>query len=177
MREMLLKDADHCVAVWKNVLVWVSVGPVHVSHARLIDDTLGRIDAQHPGTAVFLLIGPRGGKLPGTEARRAVSDVLKKRGSTLQGVAAAFEGSGFWTSTGRAVISGIVAMARQPFSFKVFSTRDEAIDWLATDLKDERGEPFRRQELAAVAAELLETNRLLKKEAAGESTSGLEIQP
>jgi hypothetical protein len=75
---------------------------------------------------------------PSAAARQAVAQVLTDYGADIAGAAIAYEADGFKATIVRSVITAINLASSTRFPNRVFAGSDQAIDWLAEALGDEK---------------------------------------
>ena len=152
--EYLRRDSDHCIAVWKNVLVWFSVGEVGGVEADKALQYFDMMAKRHPEGFCFALYAKDTCKLPNAAARHASKSVFEAQRGRMTAMAALFEGHGFFMSSCRAILSTMLAVARQPFESRVSGDVDEISAWVCTMLPGLRDLPDAAAELAEVYREV-----------------------
>lgn len=87
----------------------------------------------HPRTGSLIIV-PEDAALPSPDARKLLSELPGKldRGA---GVALVREGTGFRSAAVRAVMTGIMMLARDPVPHEVFSGTGPGIEWLLRRLQ------------------------------------------
>lgn len=141
-------NADYALAVVRPVLIqlWERGTPEEgARRACEIADTLA--SSAHPRTASLVIV-PEDAALPSPEARRHLSDLPTRLGRGA-GVALVREGAGFRSAAVRAVMTGIMMVARDAVPHDVFSTTDQGIAWVLRKLS-----PPSPIDLAGAVAEL-----------------------
>jgi hypothetical protein len=67
---------------------------------------------------------------PSSEARTALSNVLRHGVDAVLASAVVMEGDGFRASMVRSVATGLAVVARQPFPHRVFARTADAAEWI-----------------------------------------------
>lgn len=152
--EYFRKDPDHCMVAWKRALVWYSVGEVDEPQ---VDEMMGYFDqmaARYPDGFCFALYAKDSCKLPNASGRKAASTMFAAQKDRLSGMAALFEGHGFFMASARAVLSTMLALARQPFETHVSGDLAETCAWLCARTPDLRELPDGAVQLAAILEQI-----------------------
>lgn len=89
--------------------------------------------SRHPRTGSLVIV-PEDAALPSPDARKLLSELPGKLGRGA-GVALVREGAGFRSAAVRAVMTGIMMVARDPVPHEVFSGTGPAIEWLLRQLQ------------------------------------------
>lgn len=128
--EYFRRDADHCIAAWNRALVWYSVGEVDEPEVEEMMRHFDTMAARYPDGFCFALYAKDTCKLPNARGRRAASKMFAAQKDRLSGMAALFEGHGFFMASARAILSTMLALARQPFETNVSGSLEETCKWL-----------------------------------------------
>lgn len=70
--------------------------------------------------------------LPVSQVRQRAAVLIEENRTHVEGSALVVDGTGFWASAARSVMTASFAIARQPYPSKCFATGVEAGTWLAT---------------------------------------------
>lgn len=86
--------------------------------------------ARHPRTFVLGMALPNL-PLPPAEVRQRGAQLIQENGPHVEAAAMVLEGSGFWASAVRSVMTASFALARQPYPSKAFATGLDAATWIS----------------------------------------------
>ena len=160
--EYFRRDHDHCMVAWNRLLIWYSFGKVEPIE---VDEMTGYFDVmaeRFPDGFGFMLYASQDCQLPTQTGRRAASQMFAKQKGRLHGMVAVFEGHGFFMATARAIVSTMLALARQPFETHVSGNIEDSLAWLCARTPQLRDAPDAAQrakdtftEIARVHAQLL----------------------
>lgn len=120
----------HCIAIWQNVLFQLWRGHLSVEPLQKTVQASFAIAEHFPGGVVPFSIIEENTAMPTSEVRGQANECWKQTRSNVRAVATVVEGSGFWVSAARAVITGITMVERGTAPQKAFSTTEDAIGWL-----------------------------------------------
>lgn len=146
------------LASWQRVgiAVWIDETPVEAIHAA--EAMLGRLSLAYPeGIAFLQLIGEEN---PGidTEARGALSQLLRAHRASLREAPVVYEGDGFRAASFRAIVTGLLTPRSMSFAHRVYSTLETAA--LAIARQFEKREPTRyARELCEAMSDLRDQHR------------------
>jgi uncharacterized NAD-dependent epimerase/dehydratase family protein len=96
------------------------------AHRRALETFLASRGSRAP---VLTVVGT--GSTIGKRGRQAISRMLRDLDSGILAWAVVMEGSGFWLSAARVIASGVRLASGSTCPFKITSTVDEALAWLA----------------------------------------------
>jgi hypothetical protein len=136
--ELLLFDSEPNAFVfgaWKNVLIAVWAGQLGNASVERFTKAVDAMGARRPGLRSNVHVITEGTALPTQEARAALVASMTRHSSELACVAVVFCGSGFWASALRAAVTGMRFLAPRSFDFELFSSVDEASQWLPANHK------------------------------------------
>ena len=118
------------MVAWKRLLVWYSVGDVGPLQVDEMSRCFDIMAERYPDGFCFVLYARDNCKLPGAAGRRAASTMFAAQKGRLTGMVALFQGHGFFMASARAILSTMLALARQPFPSQVSGEPNEAMAWL-----------------------------------------------
>ena len=120
------------------VLIWHT--EVSLEGARAIAAVFADLRVKHLSEGLgFLTVLERDTDIrPSPAARQAVAQVLTDFGSDIGAAAIAYEADGFKATIVRSVITAINLASSTRFPNRVFAGTDDAIDWIAETLRDEK---------------------------------------
>ncbi|MCA9707654.1 MAG: hypothetical protein KDK70_17525 [Myxococcales bacterium] len=128
--ERMIESDGVLVASWRNVVLNVGKGSPSADHIdtvrRLVDDLLSK----YPDGIGMMLMVYNASLFPHADGRNRTNELFREVGPRLQGVAAVVEGTGFWASAVRSVITGFTLVSRTKFPLKTFGSVDDASAWL-----------------------------------------------
>jgi hypothetical protein len=136
--ELLLFDSQpgsYVFGAWKNVLIAVWAGQLGGTSVERFTKSVDAMSTRRPGLRSNVHVITQGTALPTQEARAALVSSMTRYSGELACVAVVFLGSGFWASALRAAVTGMRFMAPRSFDFELFSSVDEASQWLPTNHK------------------------------------------
>jgi hypothetical protein len=114
------------------VVIWWRTSP----NAAAIDAFAPKVEkvaAERPG--VCLLGGARGmTAIPEPATRRLAAGFIRRISARARAGAFAIEDTGFRAAATRAVVTGLLALARPTVPVRIFGSREDAIGWLAPHL-------------------------------------------
>jgi hypothetical protein len=85
--------------------------------------------------------------LPPSEVRNALLDMMARYGPHTACLAIVLEGSGFWASAMRSVITGMRMLAPRAFSMRIHEDVDAVCEWLPLEHHRRTGVNLDREEL------------------------------
>lgn len=129
------QDPHHCVATWRNVLVVIWRNETQLGAVRSLASHLAQFAEVPPKGCALLTIIEAGAPMPSAEARSELARFMTDAASRLKSSAVAFEGAGFRAAAVRGVVTGLTMLARQPYPHKIFSTVQEAAQWLSSSMQ------------------------------------------
>jgi hypothetical protein len=148
--ETLAVEHDRCVFLgYKNITigVWMGQADVTAAHAAV---RAGQIMAdRHPkgrSYVAFILDGLAG---PTPEAAEILTKVMGQR-NTLACIAYVIEGSGFWASGLRGLVSNVHRDSRAAGHLKVASSIDSVVEWLSLRHREATGVEVSQADLGDV---------------------------
>lgn len=104
------------------------------------------ISRSRPRGVGWLVITETASNPPTDRMRRLLAGAML-RTTAIKAFAAAHEGSGFQAAATRAVAASFSHNSKITFPRRIFSTSDEAVRWLATELPLRGAEPFEAEGL------------------------------
>lgn len=117
---------DYFVGTWRNVMLQHVSGAIDLGFLR---DSLaghhGALQFDPEGYGVITLVEPSA-RIPGSEVRDEASRLRQKTQHMLKAQSVLIGGEGFFASTMRAVITGIVSLAQSRVPLKMASNEQEA---------------------------------------------------
>ncbi|NLY94709.1 MAG: hypothetical protein GXY23_11855 [Myxococcales bacterium] len=131
---LLGETPEYLVAVHRNVMVMLIGGAIDSSFLRL--SLLGHHKAleYEPSGYGVVTIAEKGARIPPPEIRDEASKLRKRTQHMLRGQSVIVGGDGFFASTMRAVITGIVAMAQSRVPMKMTGDLREAAQFVGEKL-------------------------------------------
>lgn len=123
-------DEHHGVGVWRNLLIVVWRKDTRADAVAGVSAVLGELGERHSDIALLQVI-EENATAPDTEARRALSTMLRQHGGSIRCSAIVYEGDGFRAATLRAVVTGIALLSRPAYPHVVFASTIAAINWTA----------------------------------------------
>lgn len=150
--ERIIEDGDFVLASWRNVLIRVGRGASSAERVATIHQHASRLLPAYPDGVAILMWLHAGSVIPSNETRRRSGEMLQDLGPKLQCLVAVVEGTGFWASSIRSVLTGLMLVSRMTFPLKTFDTIDKGTEWMSTQLRP----AVTPGELLTVARELAE---------------------
>jgi hypothetical protein len=128
---LLGADRHHRMGTWGPIFFVLWKGEVEPRTADRIQVSL-RAFAQTLGgqRAALLTVVAQDAPMPSSEARTALSNVLRHGADAVLASAVVMEGDGFRASMVRSVATGLAIVARQPFPHRVFARTEDAVEWI-----------------------------------------------
>ena len=150
------RGPTHCVATWQNLLFQLWRGELSVEPLNRTIEANRLIHEHFPKGVVPFSIIEENTAMPAADVRRAAAMSWKTTRANVRAVATVVEGSGFWVSAARAVITGITMVDRGSAPQRAFSTTEDAVHWLDRQhlLGDGNGSHALTQTITALRAEL-----------------------
>jgi hypothetical protein len=148
---ILGETPEYLVAVHRNVMIMIIAGAIDESFLRL--SLLGHhraLDFHPEGYGVITLV-EKGARIPGADIRDEASKLRKRTQHMLKAQSFVVGGDGFFASTMRAVITGIITVAQSRVPLKMTGDLAEAAAFVAEKLGFDDA---LRDELHAVLVEL-----------------------
>jgi hypothetical protein len=134
--KILRSDHNHTAFTWGPLLGVVWRHETTVTAARALTFDLQKFAAGLPdGKGILMTVVMPHAPLPSSDARQALSGILRVGADALICSAVVMEGDGFRASAVRSVATGLAIIARQPFPHRVFPRTDSALAWFAQELR------------------------------------------
>ena len=128
---LLGSDRHHRMGTWGPVFFVLWKGEVEPRTADRIQVGLLAFAQTLGGQrAAILTVVEKQAPTPSSEARAALSNVLRHGADAVIASAVVMEGDGFRASIVRSVATGLALVARQPFPHRVFARTEDAAEWL-----------------------------------------------
>jgi hypothetical protein len=127
--EVLHSDRDVLIGAWREMYVAVFRCETTVDGVTTLSRLFDERAREFPEGLGFLTVVDQGAALPDTRARAKLAAFMGASKS-IRVSAVVFEGSGFRNAAVRGVVTGLTLLARQPFPHRVFSSVEEASQWL-----------------------------------------------
>ncbi|HEX5101634.1 MAG TPA: hypothetical protein VFV94_19115 [Polyangiaceae bacterium] len=123
-------DEQHGAGVWRNLLIVVWRKETRADAVEGVSAILTAVARRHSDVALLQVI-EEGATAPDSDARRALSTMLRTHGGAIRCSAVVYEGDGFRAATLRAVVAGIALLGRPVYPHVVFASTMAAINWTA----------------------------------------------
>ncbi|MFO0550670.1 MAG: hypothetical protein U0271_19910 [Polyangiaceae bacterium] len=142
--------AQHSIGAFECVSMASWRTAITLRGLRILDENHMRVHAAHGRVCTFVVVDHRL-PMPDSAVREESARLMRVRSSTQLCSATVIEGSGFWSATGRGVLTAIQLLSKHAYPLHTFSTVREAAIWTARQAnKDDRFV----DELALAVAEL-----------------------
>jgi hypothetical protein len=137
----------------QNVMIasWTAQGTSPLIEA--LGRALGSFLAQHPEGVSNVHIIAAGLPLANTEARAALSALMKVHGGAMACAGTVLDGTGFWASATRGVIMSVQLLAPSSFAMRTCATDAELIAWIVKPHAQRTGVVLEPQALERAMAE------------------------
>jgi hypothetical protein len=133
---------DSVVATqWMNGTISVWRGKPTPETADLIGQLYGQLYRDYPDGYAVMLIVEDTFALPDESTRKKVTDLLNRWSSRMKRQAIVHEGSGFLAAALRAMYVVMETVVRTKFPWKIFSSVDASLAWMAEEFRDKDGRP------------------------------------
>lgn len=152
--DYLRRDADHVMAAWNRMLVWYSVGEVDEPQVRDMTRCFDVMAERYPDGFCFVLYAKDTCKLPNSAGRKAASLMFAAQKERLTGMVALFQGHGFFMASARAILSTMLAIARQPFESQVSGDPVTSTLWVASRTPELSNMPDASSRMCAVLEQI-----------------------
>lgn len=101
----------YVVSTWHNALLILWHGPI-TSAALDVTERAGKmLDKHHRGTQVAVSISTPSVPVPDENVRKHAARLLRERADAVKLSVTVLEGDGFWISTGRMIMTALVALS------------------------------------------------------------------
>jgi hypothetical protein len=134
-------DAEHCIAMWRNVLIQIWRTATSEVGARNARAAGAKLLAATQGPLGCIVVVERDAAMPSPAARAQLSALVADVAARTRGIALVQEGDGFRAATVRAVMTGLMLVARNAVPHKIFRTVDEGEAWLRSLMDGHAGAP------------------------------------
>lgn len=124
---------DHAVATWKGFLIQIWRHGTTLDAAKKVRGAAARLAVEQKGPIATLVVVEPGASLPDRDARAQLAGMVSDQRVRMAGAAMVHEGEGFRAAAVRAVVTGLMTMARNPFPHHVTATVAEACTWFDKD--------------------------------------------
>lgn len=128
-------DPNYACGAWRSFYFVLWRHLTELPACQLIHKTMYEFGPKHPLGIGVLTVVEAHAPMPPAASRSEMAATLRG-GSFIRASAVAFEGEGFRAAAVRGVITGLTAMARQPFPHKVFARVGDAVLFLGDQLHD-----------------------------------------
>jgi hypothetical protein len=131
---------------WKNVsiAVWATQATAALlCELEKLEDSM--IASKSRTSVVHLVV--KGASLPGAEARARLMDMQQRYAANIVCAAVLLQGSGFWASALRSLITSMQMIERSHFEYRTFAEVAEVAEWVATLQQAENAEAIDAREL------------------------------
>jgi len=120
---------DYCMAKWKQFYIDIWRVNTTLAGLRILKSSFDEFRQSFPeGVGLITIVEP-GARLPATDARQGLGQLLADAAGSIRFSAVVFEGGGFRASAVRGVVASLTLLARPPFPHRVFATATEACAW------------------------------------------------
>lgn len=124
-------DQHHSVATCGNVILTYSAEPPNPHYLAAWAEATSRLAARTNAPIAVITIIDGNSSTPDEPSRKAIRDTISQHRNQIAALAYVVEGRGFAAAAIRSVLSVVSLAARYPFPQKVFSTVNEATQWVA----------------------------------------------
>lgn len=135
--QVIKVDTNHCLGSCGPVLVLVWRRESTRSAVMDAMRAVQALRALHPGGLGIIVVVEPTAAPPSGEIRRALAETLGSLGPVVKRSALVHEGTGFRAAAVRAVVTGLSAIAQQPYPHQVFDSVDLAATWVMQGLPRE----------------------------------------
>jgi len=132
--EIVEDRPGRCVATWGNLVLVFGGLSLTEDEVDQLDATLRECLRHHPHGVGVLRWVPAGSPGPDDAVRGRVIELFTEFGERLLGFATVLEGSGFWASGARSVLTDIARRGDFSAPLVVLDDADEGARWLAARL-------------------------------------------
>src|SRR5689334_22983112 len=131
--EIVSLGPDHAIAVWKVFLlqIWRTGTPLEAAHK--VRAAAKQLAAKRLGALATVVVVEPAASMPDADARKEIAGMVDDQAKRMVAAALVHEGRGFRAAAVRAVMTGMMSMARHPFPHEVVATVTEACTWLARE--------------------------------------------
>jgi len=142
-------DANYACGTWRSFYFILWRVQTELAACQHVHRTMYEFGPKHPEGIGLMTIVEASAPMPPAASRNELAATLK--GATfIQASAVAFEGEGFRAASVRAVVTGLTAMAKQPFPHKVFAKVGDASLFLADQLHSGAAKGIRGAQLMRI---------------------------
>lgn len=124
---------DECIATWNGVLIQIWRRGTPLESARMARAAARRMAAEQAGAITSIVIVEPTAEMPDSMARAELSGMAIDQTTRMACVALVHEGTGFRVAMIRAVMTGLMLVAKQTFPHGVFAEVDQACAWMAAN--------------------------------------------
>lgn len=142
------------MAHWRGIgiIVWATQATaLHAQEMAKLSEEIGK--TQPRGSSVSLAVNRA--PLPTYEARRAIHELTRRNEKNIVCAATLIEGTGFWASAIRSLVTSLHLVGRWSFELKTFSDIDTLAEWVAPVHASATGIAVEVKELAGALAWVL----------------------
>lgn len=147
--------APGCVmAHWRgiSIVVWATQATaMHVHEMVKLTDEIGKTFSRGSNVSLAVNRAP----LPTYEARRAIHELTRQHEKNIICTATLIEGTGFWASAVRSLVTSLHLVGRWSFELQTFSDIDSLSTWVAPIHARATGTNIEAKELAGAIAWVL----------------------
>lgn len=128
--EIVYQDDEHLIATFQNVIVTVWGTRSTVATIEHLDSAAHQLWARHPTgiSSLHLILHSEG--MPDGAARAALNKLTDVHAPHLACVATLVQGSGFWASAMRGLLTSLHFLVRRPFKARICASLEEMASWL-----------------------------------------------
>lgn len=124
------RGGDHTLVEWHGNLVGVWDGAVSLASVNIWRQKVSALVAARPGETVYLSYERSGFQMPSDGVRKVITDTLRAIDGNLAACAVVLPGSGFASAAVRALVGGLVMVARPKTPLRCLPTIDAAHSWV-----------------------------------------------
>ena len=130
--EIVSLGRDHAIGIWHCFLIQIWRHGTSLDCARTVRDAAKRLAAEREGALATIIVVESGAAMPDGDTRAELARMVDDQKGRMVAAALVHEGSGFRAAAVRAVMTGMMTLAKQPFPHHVVANVADGAKWLAT---------------------------------------------
>ncbi len=152
--KIVYSDEGCAFSIWRNVMIAYFRQPANEQRMRGFRATQRELSRQQDPVGCVIVSGLASSSKTdlSEETRRAIIDAIKAYEDRALTVSVVIEVRGFVGTTVRALVSGLILLARPKYPMKIFATHEESVLWMLEKLGGGRPLIARHELIEAIHA-------------------------
>jgi hypothetical protein len=131
--EIISMTPAHAIAIWNEFLIQIWRTGTSLDAALKVRAAAHQLSASQTGSVATLVVVEPQAAMPDSDARAQLAGMIDDQQGRMICAALVHEGQGFRAAAVRAVMTGLMALTRQPVPHQVRATVEQACAWFGTE--------------------------------------------